>query len=68
MLRGESLESEHILGMPVSAFFQANIKKAIVIGCSEYGELRKIEGKEGFEDIQEAMEDIKVVKAGLRRL
>ena len=66
--RGPSLDSEFFMGMPVSAFFQADIKLAIVIGCSEYGELRKLEGKGGFSNIEEAMDDIKVVQAGLRRL
>ena len=40
----------------------------MVIGCSEYDQLREKEGYEGFQDIPEAIEDLKVVKAGLRRL
>ena len=56
------------MGIPVSAFFEAGAKIAIVIGCSDYAELRNIEGKEGFQDIPEAQQDIKIVKAGLKRL
>ena len=39
-----------------------------MIGCSDYSELRKMEGMQGFSDIPESLEDIKVVYAGLRRL
>ena len=49
-------------------FFRIDRKKAIVIGCANYEELREQEGFEGFQDIPESLEDIKVVKAGLRRL
>ena len=42
------------MGYPSSAFFQVNVRKAIVIGCSKYNELRNIEGKENFQDIPEA--------------
>lgn len=58
---------EYLLGMPKSAYFSADVKRAIIIGCSDYEQLREIEGKEGFADIPESMEDIKVVKAGLKR-
>ena len=59
---------EHFMGMPMSTFFKAEVRKAIVIGCSQYEELRQIEGKENFADIPETLDDIKVVKAGLKRL
>ena len=49
-----SLE-DYFMGMPLSSFYHPDVKKAIIIGCSEYEELRKIEGKEGFGDIEEAM-------------
>ena len=62
------VEGEFFFGMPKSAFFRTDKKKAIVIGCSLYDELREIEGKEGFADIPESMDDIMVVEAGLRRL
>ena len=66
--RGPSLDNEKFNGIRMNQFFRADIKKALVIGCSEYGELRNIEGKGGFSNIEEAMDDIKVVQAGLRRL
>lgn len=64
----EAEDEEFIFGMPKSAYFRVGKKKAIIIGCSEYDELRQIEGKEGFADLPEALNDIKVVKASLKRL
>jgi len=36
LIRGPSLENDYFMGLKVSAYFQADIKKAIVIGCSKY--------------------------------
>ena len=36
---------ELFLGYSSSAFFQVDVKKAIVIGCSNYEQLRTIVGK-----------------------
>ena len=44
------------------------IKKAVVIGVTDYSELRKVPGKEAFSDINEAARDVQVVKQGLRHL
>ena len=56
------------MGYPSSAFFQVDVKKAIIIGCKKYEQLRIIDGKQNFKDIPETQNDIKVVYAGLRRL
>ena len=64
----QKMVEEYFMGMPSSAFFKVNIKQAIVISCGDYGELREIEGKEGFQDIPEVDEDASLVYAGLRRL
>lgn len=34
------VEQYYFMGMPSSAFFRAKKKKAIVIGCNDYEELR----------------------------
>ena len=52
----------------MSAFFQPQKRKALVIGISDYFELRQQEGKDGFIDLPEVHKDVKVVTAGLRRL
>lgn len=54
--------------MPTSMFFKYERKIALVIGCSDYAELRQIEGKEGFGDLPEAMNDIETVYCGMRRI
>ena len=59
---------EYFQGFAMSAFFQADIKKAIIIGCSEYEELRNMDGLKGFADIPETLDDIMVVRQALRRL
>ena len=56
------------MGIPCSEFFKIDTKKAIIIGCNNYDQLRDIEGNEGFGNIPEVEDDIKVVQAGLRRL
>ena len=48
--------------------FHGYEKKAIVIGISDYSELRTEEGKESFKDIPETMRDITIVNAGLSYL
>ena len=62
------MADEYFLGFPISSFFIPDRRKAIVIGCSDYSVLRSKEGMEGFSDIPEALEDIKTVYHGLRRL
>ena len=54
--------------MPMSMYFKADVKMALVIGCADYSMLREIEGRENFADLEDAMEDVKVAKAGLKRL
>ena len=45
--------------------FKPSQKIALVIGCSDYGQLRREEGKEAFSDLPAAMADMKIVKTGL---
>ena len=59
---------EYFQGTPIDEFFRVDKRRAIVIGCSEYGELQKLDGFSGFQNIPESKSDVKVVKAGLRRL
>ena len=42
-------------------------KNAIIIGCSEYANLRRNTNKT-YRDLPESLEDLKVVKHGLKRL
>ena len=62
------VDGGYFMGIPVEEFFRVDHKKAVVIGCSNYDQLREEEGFEGFQDIEESMSDIRVVKAGLRRI
>ena len=48
--------------------FQVDRKVALVIGCSSYDKQREKEGKSFPQDLPETMDDVEVVKAGLRRL
>ena len=45
--------------------FKPSQKIALVIGCSDYAELRKEEGKEAFSDLPAAMADMKIIRTGL---
>ena len=49
-------------------YFEPTDNIAIVIGCSEYGILRKEEGKQGFKDIPNALGDARNVKRALKRI
>ena len=53
--------SKFICGLPKKMLFKVHKRKAIIIGCSEYANLREETGK-GYGDIDEAMQDIKVVR------
>ena len=55
-------------GFPMSAFYQVHKRKALVIGISDYSELRELPGLDGFADLEEVKKDVKVVEQGLRRL
>ena len=66
---GDPITCEYIRGARIEDCFKnPRRKKAIVIGCSEYANLRKLTGKNGYGDINEALEDIKIVRQGLKRL
>ena len=60
--------SDIICGMPKSTYFHHTTKKAIVIGVSDYSELRENEGKESYADLPQTKEDIKNIISGLKRL
>ena len=62
------VDGGYFMGIPVEEFFRVDHKKAIVIGCGNYDQLREEEGYEGFQDIEESLMDVRVVRAGLRRL
>ena len=53
--------SKFICGIPKKMLFKVHKRKAIIIGCSEYDNLREITGKP-YGDIEESLNDIKVVK------
>ena len=52
----------------VPGFFQASQKIGLIIGISEYGTLRREEGKEQFSNIETVAKDIKTFKLGLQYL
>ena len=58
----------HILGLPKSAFYVYHHRRAILIGNAKYAKLRLIPGKEHFQDIPEAYEDLDVAEGGLLRV
>ena len=65
---GEPITCEFIRGARIEDCFKnPRRKKAIVIGCSEYANLRNLTGK-GYGDINEALDDIKIVRQGLKQL
>ena len=54
------------LGISTKMLFRIHKKRALIIGCNEYANLRELTGKP-YGDLDETMEDIKVVRQGLRR-
>ena len=54
------------LGIPTKILFRIQKKRALIIGCNEYANLRELTGKP-YGNLEETMEDIKVVRQGLRR-
>ena len=61
-------DEEYVAGFRMSDFFQAHRRKALIIVCSDYENLREMEGKENFADLPEVHTDKLVVEAGLRRV
>ena len=61
-------DEEYVAGFRMSDFFKAHRRKALIIVCSDYENLREMEGKENFDDLPEVHKDKRVVEAGLRRL
>ena len=60
---------EYVQGFRMSEFYEIHQRKALIIGISDYSELRKMGAwTEGFSDLPEVKKDIKVVSQGLRRL
>ena len=59
---------EFVQGFPMSAFYEVHKRKALVIGISDYSDLRDLQGMDGFADLEEVKKDVKVVEQGLRRL
>lgn len=56
-------------GFRMSEFYEIHQRKALIIGISDYSELRKMGAwTESFSDLPEVKKDIKVVSQGLRRL
>ena len=60
--------SELVCGMPKQKYFKHSRKKAIAIAVSDYSELRKHEGKERYEDLNETLHDVKNMVSGLKAL
>ena len=54
------------LGIPTKMLFRVQKKRALIIGCNEYANLREQTGKP-YGNLEETMTDIKVVRQGLRR-
>ena len=52
----------------MSDCFKAQKRRALIIVCSNYENLREMEGKENFADLPEVHTDKLVVEAGLRRV
>lgn len=60
---------EYVQGFRMSEFYEIHQRKALIIGISDYSELRKMGAwTESFSDLPEVKKDIKVVSQGLRRL
>ena len=59
---------ELVCGIPKRKYFAHTRKKALVIAISDYSELRKQEGKERYEDLNETLDDAKHIISGLKAL
>ena len=59
-------KNKTFLGIPTKILFRIHKKRALIIGCSEYANLREMTGKP-YGNLDETLEDIKVVRQGLRR-
>ena len=67
-LLAEEDPDEFVAGMPRRMYFGQTRRRALVITASDYGELRKVEGKEKYLDLAETVNDQDVIKAGIQRL
>ena len=62
----EGINEQTLMGIPTNMFFKVQKKRALLIVCNEYANLRELTGKP-YEDL-ETTEDIFAVKHGLQSL